>query len=235
MKGGRDVLPRAIRLVASRRGTIRRPRRPRRRAHAPEPIRLRRRSSASTTAWRPRRSCGRGARARRHPPGGGAARLPPLVGHRARLVVVGMVSNGFSIVDPADPGMLDVVGFDTATPQLISDFTPRLPVSNRAPRAPFETERSARCISIPCGSRLGRSACRVPPRSCSWRCVARRGSSQHGARGRARPRDQRAALRRPRADVAETGSRTGLRSRRPQAMRVRIPPSALARRRLRRV
>jgi 60 kDa SS-A/Ro ribonucleoprotein len=40
----------------------------------------------------------------------------------ARLVVVGMVSNGFSIADPADPGMLDVVGFDTATPQLISTF-----------------------------------------------------------------------------------------------------------------
>jgi 60 kDa SS-A/Ro ribonucleoprotein len=40
----------------------------------------------------------------------------------ARLVVVGMVSNGFSIADPADQGMLDVVGFDTATPQLISDF-----------------------------------------------------------------------------------------------------------------
>jgi 60 kDa SS-A/Ro ribonucleoprotein len=40
----------------------------------------------------------------------------------ARLVVVGMVSNGFSIADPAAPGMLDVVGFDTATPQLISDF-----------------------------------------------------------------------------------------------------------------
>jgi 60 kDa SS-A/Ro ribonucleoprotein len=40
----------------------------------------------------------------------------------ARLVVVGMVSNGFSIADPADQGMLDIVGFDTATPQLISDF-----------------------------------------------------------------------------------------------------------------
>jgi len=40
----------------------------------------------------------------------------------ARLVVVGMVSNGFSIADPTDPGMLDVVGFDTATPQLIADF-----------------------------------------------------------------------------------------------------------------
>ena len=40
----------------------------------------------------------------------------------ARLVVVGMVSNGFTIADPADQGMLDVVGFDTATPQLISDY-----------------------------------------------------------------------------------------------------------------
>jgi 60 kDa SS-A/Ro ribonucleoprotein len=40
----------------------------------------------------------------------------------ARLVVVGMVSNGFSIADPADTGMLDVVGFDMATPQLIADF-----------------------------------------------------------------------------------------------------------------
>jgi hypothetical protein len=36
--------------------------------------------------------------------------------------VSGMVSNGFSIAVRADPGMLDVVGFDTATPQLISDF-----------------------------------------------------------------------------------------------------------------
>jgi len=40
----------------------------------------------------------------------------------ARLVVIGMVSNGFSIADPADRGMLDVVGFDTATPALVSAF-----------------------------------------------------------------------------------------------------------------
>jgi hypothetical protein len=40
----------------------------------------------------------------------------------ARLVTVAMVSNGFSIADPHDPGQLDVVGFETATPQLISDF-----------------------------------------------------------------------------------------------------------------
>jgi 60 kDa SS-A/Ro ribonucleoprotein len=41
----------------------------------------------------------------------------------AKLVVVGMVSNGFSIADPKDPGMLDVVGFDSATPNIISDFS----------------------------------------------------------------------------------------------------------------
>jgi 60 kDa SS-A/Ro ribonucleoprotein len=40
----------------------------------------------------------------------------------ARLVVVGMVANEFSIADPDDPGQLDVVGFDTATPQLIAEF-----------------------------------------------------------------------------------------------------------------
>jgi 60 kDa SS-A/Ro ribonucleoprotein len=40
----------------------------------------------------------------------------------ARLVVVGMTSTGFTIADPKDAGMLDVVGFDTATPQIISDF-----------------------------------------------------------------------------------------------------------------
>lgn len=40
----------------------------------------------------------------------------------AKLIVVGMVSNGFSIADPQDGGMLDVVGFDTAAPNLIADF-----------------------------------------------------------------------------------------------------------------
>lgn len=43
-------------------------------------------------------------------------------GIAARLVVVGMTSTGFSIADPSDRGMLDVVGFDTATPSLISEF-----------------------------------------------------------------------------------------------------------------
>ena len=43
-------------------------------------------------------------------------------GIAARLVVVGMVSNGFTIADPEDPGMLDIVGFDTATPDVVSGF-----------------------------------------------------------------------------------------------------------------
>jgi 60 kDa SS-A/Ro ribonucleoprotein len=33
-----------------------------------------------------------------------------------------MVANGFSIADPNDAGMLDVVGFDTAVPQVMNDF-----------------------------------------------------------------------------------------------------------------
>ncbi|MBN9523215.1 TROVE domain-containing protein [bacterium] len=40
----------------------------------------------------------------------------------AKLVVVGMVSNGFTIADPDDAGMLDVVGFDAAAPAVIADF-----------------------------------------------------------------------------------------------------------------
>jgi 60 kDa SS-A/Ro ribonucleoprotein len=41
----------------------------------------------------------------------------------AKLIVVGMTSTGFSIADPSDPGMLDVAGFDSAVPNLISDFS----------------------------------------------------------------------------------------------------------------
>lgn len=40
----------------------------------------------------------------------------------AKLVVCAMVANNLSIADPEDAGMMDVVGFDTATPQIISDF-----------------------------------------------------------------------------------------------------------------
>jgi 60 kDa SS-A/Ro ribonucleoprotein len=44
------------------------------------------------------------------------------MGLAAKLIVVAMTSNGFTIADPDDAGMLDVVGFDTATPQVISEF-----------------------------------------------------------------------------------------------------------------
>jgi 60 kDa SS-A/Ro ribonucleoprotein len=44
------------------------------------------------------------------------------MGIPAKLVVVGMTSNGFTIADSNDAGMLDIVGMDSATPQLISDF-----------------------------------------------------------------------------------------------------------------
>jgi 60 kDa SS-A/Ro ribonucleoprotein len=40
----------------------------------------------------------------------------------AKSVVVGMTSNGFTIADPNDRGMLDVVGFDTSAPAVIADF-----------------------------------------------------------------------------------------------------------------
>ena len=44
------------------------------------------------------------------------------MGIDAKLIVVGIVANEFSIADPNDKGMLDVVGFDTAAPNVMSDF-----------------------------------------------------------------------------------------------------------------
>jgi 60 kDa SS-A/Ro ribonucleoprotein len=41
---------------------------------------------------------------------------------QAGCVVVGMTATSFSLADPSDPRMLDVVGFDTGTPELISAF-----------------------------------------------------------------------------------------------------------------
>ena len=40
----------------------------------------------------------------------------------AKLCVVGMTATGFSIADPGDAGMLDVVGFDAAAPAVLSRF-----------------------------------------------------------------------------------------------------------------
>ena len=45
------------------------------------------------------------------------------MGRDAKLVVAGMASNGFTIADPDDAGMLDIVGFDTAAPAVMADFT----------------------------------------------------------------------------------------------------------------
>jgi 60 kDa SS-A/Ro ribonucleoprotein len=44
------------------------------------------------------------------------------MGIDAKLIVMGLVSNEFSIADPTDAGQLDVVGFDAAVPQVIAQF-----------------------------------------------------------------------------------------------------------------
>jgi 60 kDa SS-A/Ro ribonucleoprotein len=40
----------------------------------------------------------------------------------AKLIVMGMVSNEFTIADPTDAGQMDVVGFDASVPQVIAQF-----------------------------------------------------------------------------------------------------------------
>lgn len=40
----------------------------------------------------------------------------------AKLIVVGMVANNFTIANPNDAGMLDVVGFDPSIPEIINSF-----------------------------------------------------------------------------------------------------------------
>jgi 60 kDa SS-A/Ro ribonucleoprotein len=41
----------------------------------------------------------------------------------AKLVVLGMTAKDFTVADPNDPGSLDVAGFDSAVPALVSDFS----------------------------------------------------------------------------------------------------------------
>jgi 60 kDa SS-A/Ro ribonucleoprotein len=41
---------------------------------------------------------------------------------KAKLVVMGMATNGFTIADPKDSGMLDVVGFDASVPVVVGNF-----------------------------------------------------------------------------------------------------------------
>lgn len=45
------------------------------------------------------------------------------MGIDAKLVVCGCTATEFTIADPMDPGMLDIVGFDSAVPQLIDEFS----------------------------------------------------------------------------------------------------------------
>ena len=45
------------------------------------------------------------------------------LGVNAKLIVVAMTATNFTIADPSDVNTLDVCGFDTGTPALISDFT----------------------------------------------------------------------------------------------------------------
>jgi 60 kDa SS-A/Ro ribonucleoprotein len=44
------------------------------------------------------------------------------MGIPVRLSVVGMTATDFTIADPADPGSLDVAGFDSSVPQLLASF-----------------------------------------------------------------------------------------------------------------
>lgn len=41
----------------------------------------------------------------------------------AKLAVMGVASTGFTIADPSDHGMLDVVGFDSNAPKAVADFS----------------------------------------------------------------------------------------------------------------
>ena len=43
----------------------------------------------------------------------------------ARLAVVGLAANEFTIADPSDAGMLDIAGLDAAVPTLLSNFSAR--------------------------------------------------------------------------------------------------------------
>lgn len=45
------------------------------------------------------------------------------VNPRAKLIVVGMTATNFTIADPRDPGMMDVVGFDASAPRVMQDFS----------------------------------------------------------------------------------------------------------------
>ncbi len=45
------------------------------------------------------------------------------IGHDAKLIVVGMAATEFTVADPKDKGMLDVVGFDASAPNVMAEFS----------------------------------------------------------------------------------------------------------------
>lgn len=45
------------------------------------------------------------------------------MGIDARMAVLGVASNGFTIADPNDTGMMDFAGFDANTPKVLNDFS----------------------------------------------------------------------------------------------------------------
>jgi len=45
-----------------------------------------------------------------------------VMGIDAKMVVIGMTATEFTLADPSDAGMLDVIGFDAAAPSVVSDF-----------------------------------------------------------------------------------------------------------------
>ena len=66
------------------------------------------------------------------------------MGIPAKLVVVAMVSNEFTIADPEDAGMMDVVGFDSAAPALIADFAKTLDTETLAGIEPLAVPQRPR-------------------------------------------------------------------------------------------
>lgn len=44
-------------------------------------------------------------------------------GLNSRMAVLGVTSTGFTIADPSDKGMMDFVGFDSAAPKVLADFS----------------------------------------------------------------------------------------------------------------
>lgn len=51
------------------------------------------------------------------------ARYRERTGINTRFAAVAMTATDYSVADPADPGTLDVAGFDSAVPNLLSDFS----------------------------------------------------------------------------------------------------------------